>query len=108
VVQVSEIRTVAADDRWLSPAYGRDSAALHFTWVPDAAAVGPVLALVEARLAPFGPRPHWGKISSIPAGPVARSYPRMADFRRLVAELDPAGKFGNEFVAAYLTGPAEA
>lgn len=108
VVQVSEIRTVAADDLWLSPAYGRDSAALHFTWVPDMAAVGPVLALVEDRLAPFGPRPHWGKISGIPAGLVARRYPKMADFRRLVAEFDPAGKFRNEFVAAYLTGPAEA
>jgi xylitol oxidase len=102
VTEVSEIRTVAGDDLWLSPAYGRDSACLHFTWVPDGAAVAPVVSAVEAALEPFAPRPHWGKISTIQPAVVADRYPRMDDFRRLVRALDPAAKFGNEFTAALL------
>jgi alditol oxidase len=101
VVQVSEIRTVAADDLWLSPACGRDSVALHFTWVPDAQAVAPALAAAQAALAPFQPRPHWGKLSTIPAADVACRYPRMDDFRRLVAEFDGPGQFRNEYADAY-------
>src|SRR5262249_42366104 len=60
VLHISEVRTVAADDLWLSPAYGRDSVALHFTWVRDIDAVLPVLSEVEARLDPLAARPHWG------------------------------------------------
>jgi alditol oxidase len=98
VVQVSEIRSVARDDLWLSPCYQRDSVAVHFTWVPDARAVAPVLARVEAALAPLAPRPHWGKISAIPAATVASRYPRLDDFRRLVGEYDEAATFRNEMV----------
>ncbi len=100
-VQVSEIRTVAADNLWLSPAYGRDSVAFHFTWVPDANAVAPALAAAQAALAPFEPRPHWGKLSTIAAGDVAGRYPRMDDFRRLVAEFDGPGQFRNDYADAY-------
>jgi xylitol oxidase len=102
VVQVSEIRTVAADNLWLSPSYQRASVAFHFTWVPDAPAVGPALASVEAALAPFEPRPHWGKLSTIRPAIVAGRYPRMDDFRRLVAQLDGEGTFRNDMVDAYL------
>lgn len=101
VVQVSEIRTAAADDLWLSPAFRRDSVAFHFTWVPDANAVAPALAAAQAALAPFEPRPHWGKLSTIPAAIVASRYPRMDDFRRLVGEFDGPGQFRNEFADAY-------
>ena len=102
VTLVSELRTVAADGLWLSPAYQRDSAAFHFTWVPDQAAVLPVLAAVEAALEPFAARPHWGKIFSIGPDQVASRYPRMDDFRRLAAQFDPAGTFGNAMLDAYL------
>jgi alditol oxidase len=98
VTQVAEIRTVRGDSLWLSPAYERDSAAFHFTWVPDAAAVLPVLARVEAALAQFAARPHWGKLFTMSPVAVSALYPRMADFRRLVAGLDPDGKFGNRLV----------
>ncbi len=101
-VQVSEIRTVAADTLWLSPAHGNDSVAFHFTWVPDPGAVAPALSAAQAALAPFGPRPHWGKLSTIPAADVAGRYPRMDDFRRLVAEFDGPGQFRNEYADAYL------
>jgi alditol oxidase len=101
-LQISEIRTIAADDLWLSPAYGRDTVAMHFTWVPDAAAVSPVLREVEAALAPFAPRPHWGKVTSIPPAVVADRYPRMDDFRRLVRKFDPTETFRNDYTGAFL------
>lgn len=102
VLQVSEIRTIAADDFWLSPAFERDSVAFHFTWVKDDAAVRPVMAAVEERLAPFDPRPHWGKLFSIEPGDVAARYPKMSQFRELAKRHDPSGKFRNAFVDPYL------
>ena len=59
---ISELRTIAADNLWLSPAYQRDSMAIHFTWKPEAEAVRNVLPLIEAKLAPFAARPHWAKV----------------------------------------------
>jgi xylitol oxidase len=103
VLQVCEIRTVAADQMWLSPSYRRDTVALHFTWVADVAAVLPVVALVEAEFEPLRPRPHWGKVFSLPPEVVRAEYPRLADFCALAARYDPAGKFGNAFTARYLS-----
>ena len=102
VLQVSEIRTVAGDDLWLSPAYGRDSVAIHFTWVADTQRVLPVVAAVEEALEPFGPRPHWGKVFTTSPGDVAAAYPRMAEVRRLLDAHDPGGRFTNDFVSTYV------
>jgi alditol oxidase len=102
VTRVSEIRTVAADQEWLSPCYERPSAAFHFTWIADTAEVLPVIGRVEAALAPLRPRPHWGKLTMIPPPVVASRYPRMDDFRRLVSEIDPDGIFRNRALDAYL------
>lgn len=96
VLLISELRSVAADDLWLSMAYGRDSVALHFTFQPDAAAVLPVLDAVEDALAPFDPRPHWGKLSRFDPDRLERVYPRLPDFRALVRRWDPAGTFRND------------
>ena len=93
---------MAADDLWLSPSYRRDSVAIHFTWVADGEAVAPVVAAVEAALAPFDARPHWGKVFSTPADVVAGSYERLADFAALAARLDPAGKLRNELLDTYV------
>jgi xylitol oxidase len=101
-VQITEVRTIAADELWLSPAYQRDSVGLHFTWIDDLAAVTPVLTQVEERLAPIGPRPHWGKLFT--ANPAGR-YPRMPEFIELRRGYDPVGKFGNDFLDSYLTPP---
>jgi alditol oxidase len=101
-LQISEIRAVAADDLWLSPAQGRDTAALHFTWVPDTAVVLPAVAALEAALAPFGTRPHWGKVFGTAPATVAALWPRMADFSALAREHDPTGKFRNEMLDRYL------
>jgi xylitol oxidase len=95
LLQVSEIRTIAADALWLSPFYGRDSVAIHFTWKRLAAQVADALSSVEKALAPFDARPHWGKVFlAVP------DYPQLAAFRSLRDRLDPLGKFRNAFVDA--------
>jgi alditol oxidase len=104
VLQISEIRTVAADHLWMSPSYERDTVALHFTWVNDVRAVTPVIAAVEERLAPMAARPHWGKLFATPAAAMTALYDRLPDFRALIREYDPTGRFGNEFTATYITG----
>ena len=92
----SEIRAVAADSLWLSPFHGRDSVCIHFTWKPLGAKVHAALQRIEAALAPFEPRPHWGKLF---IRSPASSYPRLREFRALRARLDPGRVFGNAFDA---------
>ena len=98
VLMISEFRTVAADDLWLSPSYRTDAIAFHFTWIRDPAAVSPVLTAIEERLAPFGARPHWGKVFNTSPESLDGLYERLPDFRALVTSLDPAGKFRNDFL----------
>lgn len=102
VLQTCEVRTVAADPQWLSPAHGRDSVALHFTWVEDTVAVLPVVRRVEEALDAFDPRPHWGKVFTVPSTVLRGRYARLADFRALAQTLDPTGKFTNAFVRGVL------
>ena len=98
LLQISEVRTVAADDLWLSPSYQRPSVAIHFTWVKDPEAVLPVLAAIEEQLAPLRARPHWGKLFAASPAAVRGGYQRLPDFQRLRSHYDAAGKFGNELV----------
>jgi xylitol oxidase len=101
-LQVMEVRTVAADRLWLSPAFDRDSVALHFTWHDDDAAVRRACAAIEAALVDFAPRPHWGKVFTLDPAAVRDRYPRLADFARLRARHDPDGKFGNDFLDMFV------
>ncbi|MGW3207650.1 FAD-binding protein [Streptomyces sp. NPDC001135] len=98
VLQTCEVRTVAADTQWMSPAHGRDSVALHFTWVRDETAVLPVVRRLEEVLDPFDPRPHWGKVFETPSTVLRGRYARLSDFRALVRSMDPSGTFTNAFV----------
>ncbi len=98
VLQIAEIRSVAADDQWLSPATGRDSVGLHFTWLSDEAAVAPAVGLVERVLAPFAPRPHWAKVSTLPPAAVVAGYPDAPAFAALMRRLDPTGRFANPYL----------
>jgi xylitol oxidase len=95
---ISEMRTVRADDLWLSPAYGRDSLAIHFTWTRDEAAVLPAIAAIEERLLPLDARPHWGKITTMTPRVIIAPYERALDFEQLMVEHDPVFKFRNDFV----------
>jgi len=104
VVQVTELRTVAADPLWMSPQHGRETFAVHFTWVPDEAAVRAALVRVEAALAPFAPRPHWGKVFLARAADLAPGYPRLPDFAALAARLDARGAFRNAWLERHVLG----
>lgn len=99
---ISEIRTVRADDLWLSTAYGTDTVCIHFSWHFDPPAVSRVLPIVEAALAPFGARPHWGKVFAMGPAELGGRYERLADFRRLAASMDSRGAFRNDFLDRYM------
>jgi xylitol oxidase len=98
----TELRTIAADDLWLSMAYQQDSLAIHFTWKRQWSEVQKILPLIEAKLAPFNPRPHWAKLSTFKAEHFRKVYPKLDDFKSLAQQYDPKGKFRNELVTAEL------
>jgi xylitol oxidase len=95
---ITEIRSIAADDFWMSPCGHQNSTAIHFTWKQEWDAVRKILPQIETALAPFKPRPHWGKLFTMPAGKLAAAYPRMHDFQQLLRHYDPHRKFQNDFL----------
>lgn len=103
-IWTSEVRSMAGDDLWLSMAYGQDAIGIHFSFYSDRNGVDRMLPRVEAALAPFAPRPHWGKVFTLPADAIASRYERMGDFRALVERLDPRGAFRNEFLDRHVFG----
>jgi xylitol oxidase len=104
VLQVAEIRTVAADRLWMSPQYETDTVALHFTWTREPEAVLAVLTELEAALEPFEFRAHWGKVFVADAAALAPRYERLADFVSLVERLDPRGAFRNPWLERNVLG----
>jgi xylitol oxidase len=98
VLQVCELRTVAADQHWLSSAFGHDVLGVHFTWLRDVERVYALLPAIEQALLPLGARPHWGKCFVARAAELAPLYPRLADFRALRDRVDPGRTFGNAFL----------
>ena len=95
---VTELRAIAADDLWMSMAYRRPSLAIHFTWKLESDAVMNLLPQIEAKLAPFGVRPHWAKVFTMNTSQLEPLYPRMKDFRALAQEFDFKGKFRNRYI----------
>jgi xylitol oxidase len=104
ILQVSEIRAVAADRLWMSMNYGEDTVGIHFTWKPERDAVEDMLVQLETALVPFEARPHWGKLFNADAAAIAPLYERMPDFIRLVERLDPRGAFCNSWLKAHVLG----
>jgi xylitol oxidase len=98
LLMITEVRSIAADDLWLSPCYHQPCVAIHFTWKPAWPAVRQLLPRLEAALAPFDARPHWGKLFTTDAVHLQTLYPRLPDFQRLMRQYDPEGKFRNEFL----------
>ncbi len=105
-LQITEVRTMAADDLWMSMNYQQPSVGIHFTWKKDWAMVEPLLPLIEEALLPLGARPHWGKLFSAEAATIQPRYPRFEGFRKLSEELDPTGKFRNAYLDRHLFGTA--
>jgi xylitol oxidase len=96
---ITEVRTIAADTLWLSPCRNQDSVTIHFTWKQEWDAVRKLLPLIEKELARFNPRPHWGKLFTMPASVLESRYEKLADFKKLAAHYDPKGKFRNDFLS---------
>jgi alditol oxidase len=101
---ITEIRSTTGDAAWLSPAHGRDSVALHFTWKQEPQAVDALTQEIEEMLISLGGRPHWGKLMPAPARSLAPLYPKWEAFRSLVRAYDASGKFDNAFLAHHLWG----
>jgi FAD-linked oxidoreductase len=96
-----EVRVAAADDIWLSTAYGRESAyvAIHqYTGLPYRA----YFDRFESIVAEVAGRPHWGKLHSLDAERLRPLYPRYDEFRRVRAEVDPEARFGNSYLTRIL------
>jgi xylitol oxidase len=104
LLQISEVRTIAADDLWMSPCYQQDCVAIHFTWKQDWEGVRNVLPIIENRLEPFNARPHWGKLFRISPARLQSLYEKLPEFRELLEYYDPQGKFRNAFLDKYLFG----
>jgi xylitol oxidase len=99
---ISEVRTIAADNLWMSPCYKQACVAVHFTWKQDWEAVRNVLPMIEAALAPFDARPHWGKLFTISYARLQTLYERLPDFQKMLQHYDPEGKFRNVFLDTYI------
>ena len=98
LLQISEIRTIAADELWMSPCYQQACVSLHFTWKPDWPGVKAVVPVIESQLSPFRPRPHWGKLFTMSREQLQEGYPKLPDFRQLMNKWDPTAKFTNSFL----------
>jgi len=101
---ISEIRTIAADNLWMSPCYKRDAVAIHFTWKQDWERVRSLLPRIEEALAPFQARPHWAKLFTMSPNRLQSLYQKLPDFRRLLQHYDPQGKFRNAYLERYIFG----
>lgn len=102
LLQISEVRTIAADDLWMSPCYKQACVGFHFTWYKNWDAVSQLLPLLEEQLAPFDARPHWGKLFTMAPARLQALYERLPDFRQLLRSYDPQGKFRNAFLDTYI------
>ncbi len=104
LLMITEIRTIAADELWMSPCYQQDGVAIHFTLNQNTEGVLKLLPQIEAKLSLFGVRPHWGKLFTIDPAVLHSRYKRLHDFRQLMKEYDPDGKFVNDFVRRNVVG----
>lgn len=95
---ISEIRSIAADNLWMSTCYKEPRVTIHFTWKQDWPAVSKLLPIIERELAPFDVRPHWGKLFTISPEKLRSSYQKLPDFIELCRRYDPKGKFRNDFL----------
>ena len=97
-LMITEIRTIAADNYWMSPCYKQDCVAIHFTWKQNPAEVSLILPVLEAELTPFKARPHWGKVFTMAPLVIHERYEKLPDFLQLIKNYDPQGKFRNAYL----------
>lgn len=97
-LMISEIRTVAKDEAWLSPMNRGDQIALHFTWFNNPQAVEKALTAVERALEGLCAIPHWGKLHHYKKDSLELLYPKLGDAREVFDDLDPEGKFRTDYL----------
>jgi xylitol oxidase len=95
---ITEIRSIASDDLWMSPCRHQDCVTIHFTWKPEWPEVRALLPQIEKEIIPFRARPHWGKLFTMTPQQLRANYGKMGEFIELAKSLDPNGKFRNEFL----------
>ncbi|RDI43297.1 D-arabinono-1,4-lactone oxidase [Nocardia mexicana] len=98
-----EVRWVAPDDAFLSPAGGRDTCyiAVHQYRGME---YEPYFRACEAIFDNYGGRPHWGKRHFQTAQTLSSRYPEWDRFQEVRHRLDPKGRFTNAYVERVL-GP---
>lgn len=101
---ITELRTIDADNLWMSTCYQRPSLAIHFTWKPEWPAVKQLLPVIEGTLAPFDARPHWAKLFTMSPSRLKSLYAKLPEYQELVKHYDPSGKFRNEFLSTNIYG----
>ena len=101
---ISEIRTIHEDNLWMSPCYKQPSVTIHFTWKQEWEAVSKLLPVIEKELTPFNPKPHMGKLFTMSPSKLAGRYKKINDFKKMVAQYDPHGKFRNDFLEKNIYG----
>ncbi len=94
LLQVSEIRTIASEDLWLSGSYYLDNVGIHFTWTNHNAVLG-VLPSLDAALHELGARPFWGSLFTIAPSQTDKTCPECAPYTEMVRHRGPTGKFTN-------------
>lgn len=102
LLQICEVRSIAADNLWMSPCYKQACVGIHFTWKKNWEAVRNLLPLIEEQLAPFNARPHWGKLFTMSPARLQSLYEKLPDFQNLLRSYDPQGKFRNAFLDTYI------
>lgn len=95
---ISEIRTIAADNFWMSPCYQQDCVSIHCTWKQKTEEVLNLLPRIEAALASFGVKPHWGKLFKVNPSTLHDRYEKFSDFLALAKQYDPDAKFRNNYL----------
>ncbi|MFF2053973.1 D-arabinono-1,4-lactone oxidase [Leifsonia sp. NPDC058194] len=96
-----EVRSAAADENWLSTAYGRETGyiAVHRYYREDPSAY---FHAVEEIMTAHGGRPHWGKMHYRDADSLRAVYPRFDDFLAVRDRLDPERRFENSYLRRVL------
>ena len=95
------MRTLAADDIPLSPAYERASVTISVHQAADLPCDA-LFADTQAVFANHGGRPHWGKFHDLDAKTLAPLYPEWDAFLLVRERLDPEGRFANDYLRGVL------
>jgi xylitol oxidase len=98
LLQISEVRTIAADKLLMSPMRGQDTLAIHFTWKKDWDGVKAVLPMIEEALSRYDVTPHWGKLFTLDPKVLQSRYDDLDEYKSQMKRFDEKGKFVNDFL----------